>query len=64
MLINKFLNVEQANYILDINNWTKKSVIEFRNNFSLIKKDDKKDEAIVYLSSEKESIFDHSKLFT
>ena len=63
-LINKFLNVKQAEYILDINNWNQKSVIEFRNNFKLIKTDDKKDEAIVYLSSEKESICDHSKLYS
>ena len=61
--INKFLNVEQAEYILDINNWNKKSVIQFRKNFSLIKKDNNKDESMVYLSSEKESICDHSKLF-
>ena len=31
--INKHLNVEQAKYILDVDNWTKKSVIEFRKNF-------------------------------
>ena len=62
-LINKCLNVEKAEYILDINNWTKKSVIEFRNNFPLIKIDNKKDEEIVYLSTEKESMCDHSKLF-
>ena len=63
-LINKFLNVKQAEYILDINNWNQKSVIEFRNNYKLIKINDKNDESIVYLSSEKESICDHSKLFS
>ena len=62
ILIENTLNIEQANYILDIKNWNKKSVIEFRSNFSEIKKDSENNNCIVYLSSENKSICDHSKL--
>ena len=56
------LNVEQAKYILEIKNWNKNSVIQFKRDFLNIKKDSKSDNCIVYLSSKMESICDHSKL--
>ena len=61
-LINKNLNIEQANYILDMNNWKKKSVYEFKKGFLEIKTEDYGDKCITYLSSSNESICDHSKL--
>ena len=63
VVINKFLNVEQAKYILNLNNWNKQSVYEFKKDFMKIDRKNDKDGSIVYLSSEKESICDHSKLF-
>ena len=57
------LNIEQAKYILDIGNWKKSSVLEFRQGFLDIKTDNSKDASIIYLSSEKESMCDHSKLY-
>ena len=63
-LIKKGLNIEQAQYILDIDIWKKSSVLEFRQGFLNIKTDKSKDASIIYLSSEKESICDHSKLYS
>ena len=63
ILIENSLNIKQAEYILDINNWTKKSVREFRNGFLEIKKNIDSEKCIVFLSSEEKSICDHSKLF-
>ena len=62
-LIKKGLNIEQAQYILDIKNWLKLPILEFRKGFLNIKTDSSKDSSIIYLRSEKESICDHSKLF-
>ena len=61
VLIKNYLNVEQAKYILNINNQNKNSVYEFKNVFLNVT--DKKDDSIIYLKSVKESICDHSKLF-
>ena len=61
-LIKKNLNIEQAKYILDINNWNKKSVFEFKKGFLEIKTGNYGDKCIVYLTSSDESICDHSKL--
>ena len=61
-LIEKKLNIEQANFILNINNWNKKSVSEFKKCFMEIKTENSGDKCIVYLSSHRESICDHSKL--
>ena len=61
-LIKKKLNIEQANFILNINNWNKKSVSEFKKCFKEIKTGNHGDKCIVYLSSPDESICDHSKL--
>ena len=62
ILIENSLNKEQANYILDINNWNKSSVYEFRREFLNIKKNSD-DKCLVYLSSQKKSYCDHTKLF-
>jgi hypothetical protein len=62
ILIENSLNIEQAKYILEPKNWNKKSVLEFRKEFSKIKKDSRNDNCIVYLRSTKDSICDHSKL--
>ena len=61
-LIKKALNLKQAEYILNINNWKKKSVKEFRNDFLAIKTEEGEKSSIIYLSSEFISICDHSKL--
>jgi hypothetical protein len=61
ILIKNCLNVEQAKYILDINNWYKNSSYEFKKGFLNI--NDKKGDSIIYLRSVKESLCDHSKLF-
>lgn len=61
-LINKSLNLKQANYILDINNWRKKSVIDFKKDFLAIETKVSEETSIVYLSSAASSICDHSKL--
>ena len=63
ILIENSLNITQAEYILDINNWNKKSVQEFRNDFLNIKKNNDNEKCLVFLSSEEKSICDHSKLF-
>lgn len=63
ILIENSLNIKQAEYILDINNWKKESVQVFRNDFMKIKKNNDNDKCIVFLSSEEKSICDHSKLF-
>ena len=63
ILIENSLNIKQAEYILDINNWMKKSLREFRNDFLEIKKNIDSEKCIVFLSSEEKSICDHSKLF-
>ena len=55
------INEEQANYILDLKNWQKNSVIQFRNDFMKIPKGGNKS-SIVYLNSYYYSICDHSKL--
>lgn len=62
ILIGNSLNIKQADYILDINNWKKKSVQDFRKDFLNIKKNNDNDKCIVFLSSEEKSICDHSKL--
>ena len=64
LLINKYLNIEQAKYILDIKNWNKKSVLDFKNDFSKIATNKGNEGSIVYLNSEEMSICDHSKLFS
>ena len=61
-LIKKKLNIEQANFILNPTNWNKKSVSEFKKCFMEIKTENSGDKCIVYLSSHRESICDHSKL--
>lgn len=61
ILIKNFLNVEQAKYILNLNNWNKNSSYEFKKGFLNII--DKKGDSIIYLISVKESLCDHSKLF-
>ena len=63
ILIENSLNIKQAEYILDINNWKNQSVQVFRNDFMKIKKNNNNDKCIVFLSSEEKSICDHSKLF-
>jgi len=63
VLINKYLNIEQAKYILDMKNWSKKSVNEFREDFLKIETSIGYEDSIVYLISEKMSFCDHSKLF-
>ena len=62
-IIRQYLNVEQAEYILNINNWAKQSVSEFKEDFLEIGRGHKNEESIIYLSSEDESICDHSKLY-
>ena len=64
VLINKYLNIEQAKYILDIQNWDKKSALDFKNGFSKIPTNKGFEDSIVYLNSEKMSYCDHSKLFS
>ena len=61
-LIKKKLNIEQANFILDVTNWNKKSVFEFKKCFMEINTGNSGDKCITYLSSSDESICDHSKL--
>ena len=61
--IKKYLNIEQAKYITNINNWRKNSVYEFRKGFMEIESNRDKDKYIVFLSSDDESMCDHSKLF-
>ena len=61
-LINKCINCKQAKYILDIRNWKKNSVFEFRSGFLNISSENSEESSIVYLSSEINSICDHSKL--
>ena len=60
-MIHKNINIEQAKYILDKNNWTNKSIYEFKSDFEKIKIGGTKD-TIVYLTSEYSSSCDHSKL--
>ena len=62
ILIENSLNIEQAKYILDINNWNKKSVFEFKKDFKNIKNNSENNNSIVFLTSEKHSICDHNKL--
>jgi len=62
-LIKQNLNIEQAKYILKLDNWKKNSVYEFRKEFLAIKSGNGTDKCIVYLNSSAESICDHSKLF-
>ena len=61
-LINKSLNLRQAKYILDINNWRKKTVNDFRNDFIVIETNESNETSIIYLTSGSNSICDHSKL--
>ena len=63
-LINKYLNIEQAKYILDLKNWNRKSVLEFQEEFSKIIANKGNEDSIVYLNSLKMSMCDHSKLFS
>ena len=60
-LIGNNLNIEQAKYILDINNWKKDTVYEFRRDFKAIKEGGN-NQSIVYLNSPFQSMCDHSKL--
>ena len=57
-LINKNINLVQAKYIIDMNNWFK-SIYEFKNGFLNIKNSDNKD-FISYFSLEHSSYCDHS----
>ena len=59
-LINKNLNLDQAYFITDINNWSK-SIYEFKTEFLNIKKNEGK-ASIAYLSSDYSSFCDHSLL--
>ena len=62
-LINNFINVEQAKYILEIDNWRKKTLKDFKNDFEKITKNNDNSSTILYLSSSNNSyICDHSKL--
>jgi len=63
ILIDNSLNVQQANFILNEESWNENSVCEFRRNFLNIETNCQKDKCIVYLSSKKNSLCDHSKLF-
>ena len=63
-LINQNLNIEQAKYILDLKNWGKNSVYEFKRDFLKINADVDKGKYIIYLSSSSKSMCDHSKLFS
>ena len=63
LLINNSLNIEQSKYILDLKNWNKEAVREFREDFSKIETNKGNEGSIVYLNSDKMSICDHSKLF-
>ena len=62
-LIKQKLNIEQAKYIIKLDNWKKNSVYEFKRDFLAIKSGNGEDKCIVYLNSSEESICDHSKLF-
>ena len=62
-LIKKSLNIKQAEYILNIKNWKKSSVKDFRKGFLAIKSTDGKQNSIILLSSKTDSICDHTKLF-
>lgn len=59
-LINKNLNLDQAYFITDINNWSK-SIYGFKTEFLNIKKNEGK-ASIAYLSSDYSSFCDHSLL--
>ena len=61
-LIHNCLNVEQASYIINPENWKKKSIFEFRNDFLKINSKNQNNNSIVYLTSESEDFCDHSKL--
>ena len=61
-LLRKFLNLEQAKYILDVKNWYKKTFNEFREGFEAINPEENNGESIIYLNSESISLCDHSKL--
>jgi len=62
-LIHNCLNVDQARYIINPENWEKKSVFEFRNDFLKNANDNNNsNNSIVYLTSESENFCDHSKL--
>ena len=58
ILIKNSINIEEAKYILN-----KKSAYEFKKEFSKFKTDLEANKCLVYLSSEKHLICDHSKLF-
>ena len=60
-MINKNINLKQAEYILNTENWKEKSIYEFRKDFLNIKSGGDKN-TISYLNSENSSICDHSKL--
>ena len=62
-LIKQYLNLEQAEYILNIKNWQKESVDKFKKDFTKIKTSNKKDDSIIYLYTENKSYCDHSMLF-
>ena len=59
-MIKNNLNLDQAKFILNLNNW-KKSIFEFKNDFMKIETGGNK-ESILYLDSEYSSFCDHSKL--
>ena len=60
-MIHKNINLVQAKYILDKNNWDNKSIYEFKNDFENIKIGGTNN-TVAYLTSEYSSICDHSKL--
>ena len=62
-LIKQYLNIEQAEYILNIRNWQKESVGKFKNDFTKIRTNNKKDDSIIYLYTENKSYCDHSMLY-
>ena len=60
-LINKSLNIKQAEYILDIKNWMKDNAIDFRKDFLSLKIEEGDKTSFIYLTSGKNSICDHKK---
>ena len=61
-LINQSLNIKQAEYILNIKNWNKSNAIDFRKGFLSLITEEGEETSIIYLTSGKNSICDHTKL--
>ena len=62
ILIENSINIKQAEYILNPENWNKMSVCQFKRDFKNIETDCKDNKCLIYLSSEKQILCDHSKL--